>query len=90
MRGEMVAIAWLVVSVVLGILPLLAIAGFLVNGLLFTVDGLFMSLILLAMAGIFLSNAVVCVRRFRGGKAQKSSAPALQAAQAAAGTQKGS
>jgi uncharacterized membrane protein YhaH (DUF805 family) len=86
----MVAIAWLVVSVVLGILPLLAIAGFLVNGLLFTVDGLFMSLILLAMAGIFLSNAVVCVRRFRGGKAQKSGAPTFQAAQAVAGTQKGS
>ena len=86
----MVAIAWLVVSVVLGILPLLAIAGFLVNGLLFTVDGLFMGLILLAMAAIFLSNAVICVRRFRGGKAQKSGAAALQAAEAAAGAQKGS
>lgn len=86
----MIAIAWLALSVVLGILPLLAIAGLFVDGLLFTVDGLFMSLILLAMAGIFLSNAMACVRRYRGGKAQKSGSSPLKAAQVAAGTQKGS
>ncbi len=85
----MIAIGWLALSVVLGILPLLAIAGLFIDGLLFTVDGLFMSLILLAMAGIFLSNAVACVRRYRGGKAEKSGAPALKAAQMAAGTEKG-
>jgi len=86
----MLAIGWLALSVVLGILPLLAIADLFVDGLLFTVDGLFMSLILLAMAGIFLSNAVACVRRYRGGKAENSGAPALKAAQVAAGTEKGS
>ncbi|HKT68116.1 MAG TPA: hypothetical protein VJP83_01705 [Terriglobales bacterium] len=86
----MIAIAWLAFSVVLGILPLLAIAGLFVDGLLFTVDGLFMSLILLAMAGIFLSNAVACVRRYRGGKAEKSESSPLKSAQVAAGTQKGS
>ena len=85
----MIAIAWLAFSVVLGILPLLAIAGLFVDGLLFTVDGLFMSLILLAISGIFLSNAVACVRRYRG-KTEKSESPALRAAQVAAGTQKGS
>ncbi|HEY6939405.1 MAG TPA: hypothetical protein VI424_19740 [Terriglobales bacterium] len=86
----MIAIGWLALSVVLGILPLLAIAGLFVDGLLFTVDGLFMSLILLAMAGIFLSNAVACVRRYRGGKTEKSGSSPLKAAQVAAGTQKGS
>ena len=85
----MIAIAWLVLSLVMGVLPLLAIAGLFRNGLLFTVDGLFMSLILLAIAGIFLLNAVACVRRYRGGKTEKSGAPALKAAQAAAGTEKG-
>jgi len=86
----MIAFGWLMFSVVLGILPLLAMAGLFVDGLLFTVDGLFMSLILLAMAGIFLSNAVICIRRFRGAKAEKSSAPSLKAVEATAGTQKGS
>ncbi|HTM41750.1 MAG TPA: hypothetical protein VL177_12595 [Terriglobales bacterium] len=84
----MIAIAWLALSVVLGILPLLAIAGLFVDGLLFTVDGLFMSLILLAMAGIFLSNAVACLRRYSGNR-EKSGTPALKAAQVAAGTEKG-
>jgi hypothetical protein len=84
----MIAIAWLAFSAVLGILPLLAIAGLFANGLLFTVDGLFMSLILLAISGIFSSNAAACVRRYRGGKAEKSGSPPLKAAQVAAGTEK--
>ncbi|HET7750846.1 MAG TPA: hypothetical protein VFK81_15770 [Terriglobales bacterium] len=86
----MMAIAWLAFSVVLGIVPLLAIAGLFVDGLLFTVDGLFMSLILLAISGIFLSNAVACVRRYSGGKAEKCGPSPLKAAQVAAGTEKGS
>ena len=85
----MLAIVWLLVSVVLAILPLLGIAGLFIDSLLFTVDGLFMSLILLAVAGIFLMNAVACVRRYRSGHAKTSAAPPLQAAEAAAGTQKG-
>ena len=86
----MIAIGWLALSVVLGILPLLAIAGLFADGFLFTVDGLFMSLILLAMAGIFLSNAAACLRRYRGGRAEKSGSSLLKAAQVAAGTEKGS
>lgn len=47
----------LALSLVLGILPLLGIAWTLANGMITTVDGLFMSLILLTLSGIFLLNA---------------------------------
>jgi len=85
----MLAIVWLVISLLGGILPLLAVAGLYLNGLLFTVDGLFMSLILLAIGGIFFANVAACVRRYAGAKPDKGAAPALKAAQAAAGTEKG-
>jgi hypothetical protein len=47
----------LLVSVVLGILPLLGIAWTFMNGTITTVDGLFMSLILLTLSGLFFLNA---------------------------------
>ena len=47
----------LLLSVVLGILPLLGIAWTIENGNITTVDGLFMSLILLALSGILFLNA---------------------------------
>jgi hypothetical protein len=47
----------LIVSVILTLLPLLGIAWFLVSGNLTTVDGLFMSLILLTISGVFAMNA---------------------------------
>lgn len=47
----------LIVSVILALLPLLGIAWFLVSGNLTTVDGLFMSLILLTISGVFAMNA---------------------------------
>jgi uncharacterized membrane protein len=47
----------LLLSVVLGILPLLGIAWTVENGNITTVDGLFMSLILLALSGILFLNA---------------------------------
>ena len=47
----------LLVSVVLGILPLLGIAWTIMNGTITTVDGLFMSLILLTLSGLFFLNA---------------------------------
>ncbi|MBZ5646600.1 MAG: hypothetical protein LAN37_05180 [Acidobacteriia bacterium] len=47
----------LVISVVLGLLPLAGIGWIGASGWLETVDGLFMSLILTAMAGVFLLNA---------------------------------
>jgi hypothetical protein len=53
----------LVLSLVLAILPLLGVAWILMSGMITlsppsaTVDGLFMSLILLALSGTFLLNA---------------------------------
>ena len=47
----------LLVSVVLGILPLLGIVWTVMNGTITTVDGLFMSLILLTLSGLFFLNA---------------------------------
>jgi hypothetical protein len=52
-----------VLSVVLGIIPLLGIAWTVVNGSIMTVDGLFLSLILLALSGIFFLNAFLELRR---------------------------
>lgn len=48
----------LVLSLVLGIIPLLGIVWAAVSGSLFTVDGLFISLILLTLSAILLLNAV--------------------------------
>jgi hypothetical protein len=47
----------LVLSLVLGILPLVGVVWTLMNGLISTVDGMFMSLILLTLSGTFMLNA---------------------------------
>jgi predicted RND superfamily exporter protein len=47
----------LALSLVLGILPLLGIAWTVMNGMITTVDGLFMTLILLTLSGVFMLNA---------------------------------
>jgi hypothetical protein len=47
----------LFLSVVFGVLPLLGIVWTVMNGSLTTVDGLFISLILLTLSGLFLLNA---------------------------------
>jgi hypothetical protein len=47
----------LALSLVLGILPLLGVALTLMNGMITTVDGLFMILILLTLSGVFMLNA---------------------------------
>lgn len=47
----------LAISLALGILPLLGIAYTVMNGLITTVDGLFMTLILLTLSGVFMLNA---------------------------------
>jgi hypothetical protein len=52
----------LLLSIVLGIIPLLGIAWTVVNGTITTVDGLFLSLILLALSGVFFLNAVLELR----------------------------
>ncbi len=48
----------LITSAVLAVLPLFGIAWFVTSGNITTVDGLFMSLILLTMWGIFAGNAL--------------------------------
>ena len=50
-------------SILLGIIPLLGIVWIFVSHTLTTVDGLFMSLILLALSGIFFFNALLECRR---------------------------
>ena len=47
----------LLLSIVLGIVPLAGIAWILLVGSITTVDGMFMSLILLTLSGIFFLNA---------------------------------
>lgn len=47
----------LIISLVLAILPLLGIVWTLTNGLITTVDGLFITLILLTLSAVFLLNA---------------------------------
>lgn len=47
----------LLVSIVMGIIPLLGIAWTIATGTITTVDGLFMSLILLTLSGVFFLNA---------------------------------
>jgi uncharacterized membrane protein YdfJ with MMPL/SSD domain len=51
------------ISILLGILPLLGVVWTIFNGTISTVDGLFLSLILLALSGIFFFNAFLELRR---------------------------
>ena len=79
----------LVLSFVLGILPLAGVAWILANGMITlwppaaTVDGLFMSLILLTLSACFLLNAYWEMRD-RGMFAEKKAAPAAAPAVAKA------
>ncbi len=52
----------LVLSVILGIIPLLGVAWIVLKASVTTVDGLFMSLILLTLSGILFLNAYLDVR----------------------------
>ena len=49
----------LLISIVLGVVPLIGIAWTFATGTIATVDGLFMSLILLTISGVFLLNAAL-------------------------------
>ena len=55
----------LIISIAFGLLPLAGIAFMGLNGYLFTVDGLFMTLILLALSAVFLMNAAHELRKKR-------------------------
>ena len=63
-------------SILLGIISLLGIAWIFVSHTLTTVDGLFMSLILLALSGIFFFNALL---EFRRGLKDDDSTPPTRA-----------
>lgn len=52
----------LLISLVLGIIPLAGIVWMIVSRSILNVDGLFMSLILLTLAGIFFLNAALELR----------------------------
>ena len=62
----------LVLAVLLGVIPLLGVAWTVASGTVMTVDGLFMSLILLSLSGVFLFNVIweLRVRRKEGASAQ--------------------
>jgi hypothetical protein len=57
----------LVISLILAIIPLLGVAWIAVYGSPTTVDGLFMSLILLAMSGILGINVLIELRKAKSG-----------------------
>jgi len=65
----------LLVSLLLALIPLLGIAWVVISGTLFTVDGLFMSLILLAMSSILGLNALYELRKSRSGGPQGTQTP---------------
>ena len=52
----------LLISIVFGLVPLAGIVWILLAGSITTVDGLFMSLILLTLSGVFLLNAALELR----------------------------
>jgi len=64
----------LVLSVVLGIVPLMGVAWIVLQASITTVDGLFLSLILLMLSSILFLNAFLEVR----GRLKKSAAPPAQ------------
>jgi hypothetical protein len=69
----------LAISLVLGILPLLGVVWTLMNGMITTVDGLFMSLILLTLSGVFMLNAFWEMRDMGWIGKKKAAVPAAKA-----------
>jgi len=67
----------LILSILLALVPLAGIARIVLNGTVTTVDGLFMSIILLTLSGILFLNAWLEVRKKiflkKAPQAQKSS-----------------
>ena len=64
----------LFISVLLALVPLLGIAWIVLSGSITTVDGLFMSLILLAMSGIVGLNVLIELKKKRSGAQSSSTA----------------
>jgi len=80
----------LLISIVMGIIPLLGIAWTIATGTITSVDGLFMSLILLTLSGVFFLNAYWELRDHGAlaflQKKKEAPAPAKTAAAAATPT----
>ncbi|MGB6027436.1 MAG: hypothetical protein WA254_03170 [Candidatus Sulfotelmatobacter sp.] len=68
----------LAISIVLVVLPLLGIVWTLTNGFITTVDGLFLTLILLTLAGVFTLNAYWEMRDLGMLPKKKAAAPAAK------------
>lgn len=64
----------LLLSVVLGIIPLLGVAWIFLQSSMTTVDGLFMALILVTLSGILFLNAFLDIRA----RSKQVAAPATQ------------
>jgi hypothetical protein len=64
----------LFISVLLALIPLLGIVLIVLNGSITTVDGLFMSLILLTMSGIVGLNVLIELKKKRSGAQSSSTA----------------
>jgi uncharacterized membrane protein len=58
-REGRLLVVMLLISIVLGAIPLAGIAWIMVTGTVTTVDGLFLSLILLTLSGIFFLNVLL-------------------------------
>lgn len=69
----------LVISLVLALVPLLGIVWVVLSGTITTVDGLFMSLILLAMSGILFLNVLLELRKGKSGGGDKAGASGFRA-----------
>jgi hypothetical protein len=67
----------LLISILLGLIPLAGIAGIIVSGTITTVDGLFESLIMLSISGVFFLN-VFWELRDRGLFGKNKAEPAKQ------------
>jgi hypothetical protein len=72
----------LVISLILAGIPLLGVVWIVVFGSPFTVDGLFMSLILLAMSGVFALNAFLELREGKSSVAGAGARSSLRPATA--------
>jgi uncharacterized membrane protein len=68
----------LAISLVLVVLPLAGIVWTLTNGFITTVDGLFLTLILLTLAGVFTLNAYWEMRDLGMLPKKKAAAPAVK------------
>jgi hypothetical protein len=69
----------LVISLILGLVPLLGIVWVVLSGTVTTVDGLFMSLILLSMSGILFLNVLLELRKGKSGGGDKAGASSFRA-----------